>query len=838
MKNKITSVIILLTIIAINLFYRLYPVDFPQFKEEARLRVKQDIYRQIITQINQDYPQAPSYVKAKIFKKEIKKYYKDNSLKIKQQIHTLYEKLKDRFQDKTGQTYLMELDCWHWARYVENIELHGYPGDIIKGGQQIDIFMNYPDGFSIYWERFFYYLCWFLYKIYSFIFPVFLYTFLFYLPLGFVVILLSLLFFFCKRLDRTTNITGIFTCLVVGLAPIFIPRSCAGWFDRDVLSLIFPLIISWLYLEAYQKRNILETVSWVIFSAAFLGLFCATWVGWSFILFIILTYEFVIVANLISESMQYKNSNKKEINRHLSVMAIFLLSSVFWIYLFCGLAPFKTLVEQVKEAVVLNKPLTSQIWPNVFSTVGELKKEDYLGIARSVGGVFLFILGLISMLVVFLRLKKYDNFSQQCAIFLVVWFMVMFFFSSRGVRFTMFLTIPLGIFIGWGCLVAYRFISNLAYRKLAISILLIFYILVVLNMLDKADNVARGAIPLMDDNWYSILTRIRDFTPRSSVINSWWDYGDWFKVVAKRAVIFDGQTQNSPRAFWMARVFLTDSEDEAVAILRMLNNGGMRAYDILECNLKDPFEAVITLGKVLRMSKEQGSELLNNILPKEAAEEVTQLLYMPPKEKAYFIVDYSMIGKITAISFLGNWDFIKLYIATTGKKFSSQQVIDKLVNWGIKEEQAKRLYEEIRIIPPSQLEQWLSERYIFPEIVSQKKSTEEDIVLFNNGFIYNPQRKTLYLYSERDRFYHIPISLFLEEKDSLIEYLYNNSTLGYSAFIQEKNQEHKLILLSQPLARSMFVQLYFREGKGLKHFKPFIFQQDESGLIGVYEVLW
>ncbi|MDD5347635.1 MAG: STT3 domain-containing protein [Candidatus Omnitrophica bacterium] len=836
MKKIITPAICLLAVLSLNIYFRTYPITFPQFRDEAESIVRERTSRAIAEQVQEQNPQLSNFAKEKLFARELAEHRKKNRSRIRQEVLAEYDKLKDRFQDKNGQTYLMELDCWHWARYVANIDRHGFPGDKKVNGKQLDTYMSFPDGSPMLWNNFFYYFSWFCYKAFSTVVPVPIFTFLFYLPLFFVALFICILYLFCFR--NFGNTVAIIACLFAGLSPIFIPRSCAGWFDMDVLNLIYPVLIIWAYLRAYHAPTARRTVIWAVASAFWLGLFCATWIGWSFIFFILVAYEGLMIANLIAERVQYKEEIASQVRRHLFIPALFLAAGIFWVILFSGFQPFEVLVTQVRDVLRLNNALTASVWPNVFFTVGELKKVDYIGIAKSVGGVLLFLASLVSMLAVFVRIKRYTGFQRDLAVMLVVWFMVMFFFCSKGVRFTMFLAIPMGIYLGWGFEQAYAFIGEKPWKKAGVPVFLAVVVFAVLTMISTADRVAIGTLPLMEDGWYSVLTRIRDFTPKGSVINSWWDFGDWFKVVAERPVIFDGQSQNSPRAFWMARVLLTDSEQEAVGILRMLNNGGNRAYDLIERRLRDPFASVILVRKLILADPQEGRRLLASKLEPAEAAEVAHILYDTPPQKAYFIVEPSLLGKMPAISYLGNWDFVKVYLARAVQTKSGRECIADLVSFGMDAEAAARLYDEARLVGPAQLDHWISGRFMFPAIAMQEKS-QEDVVLFNNGFIYNPDKKTLYAYSAREERYRVPQSLFLESgAGGIEEFKYENATLNYSALIQENNDSYKLILMSQPLARSMFVRLYFLEGKGAARFKPFTRERQGQDMIGVYEVLW
>jgi len=47
----------------------------------------------------------------------------------------------------------------------------------------------------------------------------------------------------------------------------------------------------------------------------------------------------------------------------------------------------------------------------------------------------------------------------------------------------------------------------------------------------------------MNDGWYESLTKIKQNASEDAIINSWWDFGHWFKAVGDRAVTFDGTPQ-------------------------------------------------------------------------------------------------------------------------------------------------------------------------------------------------------------------------------------------------------------------------------------------------------
>ena len=821
----------------LNIYFRTFTIGFPQLKDQAQQEIELKIYKDTVSEIERKFPAADSLIKGKLVDKMLSVYGAKNNRKILKQIRQEYLKLKDRYQDKFGQTYLLELDGWHYARYVENALRLGRVGEEIRSGKEIDTFMLAPEGSSVTWSRFLFYLSSFLYRVFSLFKPVPLYTFLFYLPLFFTAIFIVLLYLFC--FSRWGNFSAGITCLCVGLSPIFLVRSSAGWFDTDILNLLFPLLVVWTYLKVYEAGSLRIRLFWVCFSAFWVGLFSFTWREWWFIFFLIILYEIYSLLNLILLFSWKKEREKLTLARqHLFCLLSFLLSCLLWVILFSGFAPIIAVFAQAKGALTLNSSLTDLVWPNTYSTVEELRKVDLRQIGRMFGGEFLFISSLIGMLMFFLRTlynPKFNGPKREAAIILAFWSISMLFACSRGARFTMFLLIPLGISLGWliNEIYLYYYSKN---NKLIIFVVLLIVPFLILGFVDKAYKTAEGIFPIMDDDWHRVLTRIEATTPGEAIINSWWDFGDWFKAVARRRVIFDGHSQDRPQAYWMANVLVTDNEEEALRTLRMLNNGGNRAFEIINKYTNDPFRSVLLLKRILLSAPRQAKENLLNNLPSLAAEEIMKLLFAKPG-KAYFIVEYTMKNKIPAISFLGNWDFAKVYLSQNINRKSRLQILNYLKGLGLDGALADRLYQEATLLFKEDFEYWVSRRFRFHGDVL-KGQRNNNIILFDRGLIYNPAEQTAYLYSPKENSYEIPKELFIFENNKLKKASYQKNNLSLSVLILKDKEDYEAVLFDPPLINSLFMRLYFLRGTGLKYFRPFIEEKTPDGYIRVFEIDW
>jgi dolichyl-phosphooligosaccharide-protein glycotransferase len=830
-KKYVFLITPLLLALAINIYFRSFPVYFPQLKDRA----KEVIYQMALQRIGQDvytrFSQFNPLAKDKLIKTRFAEYKKANDKAIDEQAQEGYKQFKKRFQDETGQTYLMELDCWHWARYVDNVVKFGHPGDRVEKGKQVDAFMLAPLGSPMHWEHFVYYFSAFLFKIFSLFKHVPLFTFLFYIPLLLSAISIILLYLFVRRYSG--HIAAITSCMVMGLSGIVLQRSCAGWFKKEVVCLIFPILVIWAYIASGNARNFKTKSLWILLSSFWVGLFCYSWTHWWIIFVIMVIYEALFIVCLFFAHAYLKKENFNAIKEHFIQLAMFVGFSFFWVFVLSGLEPIQSLFSQLTQSLMLNKPLIASIWPNVYSTVGELRSMGIKEIANSLSGMPVFVLSILSFPAIFIIAilnKSYVGTKRSIVFILSLWTVAILFASTRGIRFVLFLPFSLGIFLGMFIDEIYRFFK--AKRNYwAVALVLTGFLIINWQVITRANAAARSIYPLMDNTWYKVLNLIKEKTPEGTIVNSWWDFGDWFKAAARRPTIFDGQSQDTPQAYWMARAILSGNEDEAVGILRMLNNGGNKAFELIDGYLKDPLQSVLLLENILGSGPQRSQDVLKNFLPPVLIQEVMKLLYNTPG-KACFVVDNSMIPKMAAISYLGTWDFSKIYIAQNFNKQEKEQIMEHLKGLGRNIEDAQRYYQEAFLIKPNNLDDWLSHRVLFYSELSSGKE-KDGIVTFDNGFTYNTKDQSISSNAGQ-----VPRSLFVLLGNNFVEINNPKPNVIFSLLVVKQQEGYKCIFLDRELANSMFVRLYFFRGLGLKHFSPLIDAEEGNNYIRVLNINW
>jgi len=475
----------------------------------------------------------------------------------------------------------------------------------------------------------------------------------------------------------------------------------------------------------------------------------------------------------------------------------------------------------------------TSIWPNVFSTVGEMRKMGIDEMVRSVGGRWISILSITGMAAVLIRAlfgRDYPYLKRVYVILLTLWFFPMVYASLKSIRFTMFLLLPLSILLGWAFGDAY---SHYKAKRNIKGVALIIVVACILSatFISKGYRICTNIYPLMDDTWYKVLNLIDEKTNKNMIINSWWDFGDWFKVVGKRRVIFDGQSQDTPQAYWMAKAMLTSDENESIGILRMLDNGGNRAFEIINDYIDNQLLSVLLLEGAIGKSPEKAQAILRKYLPESITQDVMCILFYNPPP-AGFVVDYTMVPKMPAISYLGDWDFSKVYIAQNFNKMEKNQIMEYLKNLGQDDNLIQRFYQEVFLISTKDLDDWLSQRLQFysPLINGHEK---DDIIYFDSGFNYDKKNKTVQSNSGQ-----IPRSIFFQVGNDLVETPCPNPNVPFSVLIFGTKDGYRSILLDRELGKSIFVRLYFLGGKGLKHFTSFIDAEEGNNNIRLLQIIW
>ncbi|MDD5195747.1 MAG: STT3 domain-containing protein [Candidatus Omnitrophica bacterium] len=832
------SFFLLTVAITINAYVRLAPAYFPQARDKAKAVVTQRIQTEMAMSIDEKYPAYKTSAKAKIIKELFREEAKKNNFS--RLVALEYKKLVEPYQDNSGYTYLLELDPYQWMRNTENVLTFGHPGTEIKEGKIYDTYMLAPVGMEVPHIRSLFYCSAFLYKLYSFFFHnASLFHFLFYLPVIYSTLFLIVLYFFSRNFFSTLG--AFFTALFVGLDGILITRSCAGWFDYDTLSLIMPIAIIWCLSSAFVSYdNWKRLIVFSLCASFFQGLYTFTWIGWWFIFLVIIAAIAFIILNNYFLGLRFSQANKENIP-YASAGLIFIAGSVFFCFIISRVNLLKEFFSLLRENIGLGASFTQSIWPDVRYTIAELQPPGIPVIASNFYNKIIAVTAMLGLIWVYFREKrgKYKFVLYS----MVFWTAFMLYATLKAGRFSIYLLIPLGFFLGWAINAFWVLLrEKLGHIPKAHFVCVAIFACILSYMggifISAGVQKSRTIYPIMNDEWFNLLTFVKNNTPKEAILNSWWDFGDFFKAVGRRRVIFDGQSQKGFIAYWISQAMLEKDENRALRILKMLNNASDTTFDTLNIYVADQFKAYALLEKLLTSNREEGARLLNEYkIPASSIRKILDDLHNKPAP-AYFIVDRSMLVKMSSISFLGNWDFSKVFIAHNINKPESFILTNLKDIFNLSDKEALEYYKEVLVNTMGHdrsVSESFSNRYNIYNF-SPNGSLSGRLVHFANGIVYDIDSKDVLIYSEPAMRYMRPMKIFFYEDGKKEVLSQEKGDFKKSICIIKTGDKYASLVLDEPLIDSLFFRLMFNEARNCNHFKPFFTSGNKE--VSVYQIYW
>ena len=76
---------------------------------------------------------------------------------------------------------------------------------------------------------------------------------------------------------------GLFAAVIVAVQPAFLTRTAGGFADTDAYNVTIPLLITWLFLEAFETQNLKKKTVLATASGFLIGIYSFTWAGWWYI---------------------------------------------------------------------------------------------------------------------------------------------------------------------------------------------------------------------------------------------------------------------------------------------------------------------------------------------------------------------------------------------------------------------------------------------------------------------------------------------------------------------------------------------------------------------------
>ncbi|MDP2749610.1 MAG: STT3 domain-containing protein, partial [Nanoarchaeota archaeon] len=820
-------------------------------------------------QIRQQYPNLPDTNRNQLIEEQFQQFLKANEAQITQQIQQTSEYFKQQIKDENGYTYLADIDSYVWLKHAKYNANEGYSGEVLKTGKELEEkgFKNLePDKLYLYDSLVMAPLGGLLgphmhpiviaytYKIFKVFSPkMTLAQASFYVPIMLALLSIIAAFFIGKRVGG--NVAGFFAAMVIAVHPFFISRSFGS--DTDPYNVFFPLIIIWFFIEAFEAKDAKKGIIYAGLAGLATGLFSFVWAFWYVFDFILAAMGAYFIYYII---VHWKGFDKiPEMLNHASIKKLFLVTIVYIILsgivvtIFSGFGAFIGGFTGPLGLLTIKDSTHADLWPNVYTTVAELNSADWNSVVGSIGGRYLFIISIIGILLTFLKKDEHGKPDMKYVFLFTIWYLATIYASFKGVRFVLLLVPAFAIGIGAAAGIGYTYLRDWFSKSFSIdkkvtsvSLILLFFIIIFIspgNLVRAAHETSKNSLPLVDDAWWASLTTIKDNSSKDAIINSWWDFGHHFKYIAERAVTFDGASQNIPQAHWIGKVLLTNDEEQAISILKMLDCGANTAFEKVNEHYNDTDRSVDVVYDLLRLNKEDAFTYLQNKgFNNNQISDITKRLYCQPPED-YFITSEDMVGKSGVWAHFGSWNFDRANIWINGKGKNKEDMITFITEntaYKTREEAEKMYYEVSSIKTEDESNRWIAPWPSFASgPVGCNLAANTTKLLCGNGIGIDLSNFESTIPTQGGVKSLDAIGYFNGKDFTEIKTPTNNSVALSAGLMKNSEESYTLILAQEPLHTSLFMRLFYMNGGGVKHFNKLSEKRSMAGQnIIVWKVDW
>ena len=803
----------------IGLYFRLYPLSHnvsSDAYEQGTMLVIAKVRANVVAQVMRQYPDLPPEKKAILVKEQFDKVVRANGAKLRAAFDEAGQQILARSTD--NKHYLLETDAYYFLSLTEEIIEKGSFGTETKNGKFFNPLMLAPVG---YWQpqTWHPYIGAMIYRIVHFFDPKADLMF----GVGFTAValfpfVLAAFFFACRSLG-----CGLFPSFIASiffvLAPIYLQRSTFANFKDDAYNVFFPLIVSGLLFQALdQLKSIKRMFVYATLIALCLAVYAQFWAGWGFL-------WAICTAGLFTIATLNFFKNKPALKPVVLLTAFLAIAPFVAVGLFFGFeAVWQLLLFALGE---LQKFIAPSIkgWPDLFIVVGELKKCSLPDVIRLTGGPLMFIGGVLTL--AWFATGAFRAYTVKTAkiTVLAVFFFLTLLLALNAERFTLLCFTPLALLFACGLeeLWAHRYSFTPWCNKCKQATPAIVGTLLVLSLvlpLATAQNGMRSFLsPIFNSAWERALVKLRDHTPANSVIDTWWSPGHFVKAIARRKVTFDGASIKGEQAYWLNRVYLSQTEDEALGILRMLNVSSNNASEFLQKKGLPLSVIVPLLSRATLLDRASALNIYKKAFPDDASELIKMTHGEPPP--SYVMIYNEIVDGNVMLGYLGKWDFKKI-------------------------EELNKHPDMLKKVPGRNSKDYVP--FIWSLVggpyrqspTLNLKGRNESILLFDQGVELNTADMSVTVKSPQFGT-GIPRSIFYADNGDVKEKDLPGADLSYSViFFKDDAGSAHCVLLDRVIANSLIARMYYFEGLGLKHFKPFSKESDLTGRtkIFIYEVKW
>lgn len=793
---KVINIIVLALLILIPVILaahiRLQAWNLPATDSWAQSSVENYYKSQISQQVGAQYPNLPVAQRNKLVEEQWKTFADTNKAQIDEQVRQTSAYFKTGLQyTENGNTYtfLGDLDSYFYLRQARNIQENGYVCDYINSnGTCMDDHMIAPLGTNAI-PSMHPYATVYLYKFLHIFNPkVNLMQSAFILPTIVIMIAVIAAFFVGRRLMN--NVAGFFAAMFVATSPALISRTMGS--DTDIWNITFPIIIVWIFLEAFEVKQLWKKIALTAATGLTFAIFNFAWGGWWYMFYFIMAALIGHIIYIIVRKYMHHKSLKgifdAEVREDALLFGVLFVSTAFFVSIIYSFNNFITALKSPFLFMTSLNAASTEVWPNVMTTVAELNDANIPSIISqaSSGMLILFALGLVGIILTLIKrepdvkdyilialstimyillvtkftginyivyilllllpvlLGLWFNLSDthkrdiKPALILIIWLIGMIYTSTKGVRF-IFLLVPafciaLGITLGYIYQYIERLLHGQAHVPEYLSKIGVFIILclILITPINAGLATGRSFVPSITAGWWDSLSQIREKASPDAIITSWWDFGHWFKYVADRRVTFDGASQMPSLAHWIGRSLQTNSEQENIGILRMVACGSNKVFEEVDKRFNDTEISQNIVAEIILLDKDDARTYLEDQgFGDDEIIEILKYSHCNPPEM-YYITSEDMVSKSGVWSHFGTWNFDKAYIINElrSKPIDEATKIMK-ERWNYTDEQATNIYYEIQALTSQdEMNSWIASwpTYATSSAIPCSKTNVKDMI--------------------------------------------------------------------------------------------------------------
>ena len=463
--------------------------------------------------------------------------------------------------------------------------------------------------------------------------------------------------------------------------------------------------------------------------------------------------------------------------------------------------------------------------------------------------IFLMIIPLLVGMYAHLREKEELHFHPDAIFMLILLISLVFYFSMIGIRFIFLMAIPVMIlasifFVRLSKIITSFILSMFSIPKwVSLIVISVLCYLFVIGTVQAGISTAQNYLPNVNDQWVASLEKIKAESRQDSIINSWWDFGHWFKYWADRRVTLDGSSQNNPQLHWLGKLLLTDDEDRSRAILRMLDCGGNEAFNSINEVMNDTPHSIDILNNIMMMDKKSAaSQLKKHGFQDLGITEVLNYIHCDAPEN-FLITSEDMIGKSGVWAHVGSWDFKRSYLSSVYSSMPEEKIIEKFnEDYEIDSETVRSWINDLQSFDNEEkVNAWIAPWPTYITSFNSCQNTSNKTICplpqgnnqalpvqvdFNthNAFVENAEGKRVYMSN----------AAFVEG-DSFVLVEYQNETMGAGIVVVKSPDGVKAVFMAPELTGSMFTRLFLLDAAGLKNFDRFY---DATSVFGDRIITW